>query len=50
MGLAQLSDLAKIDYTKLPKGNTNVSYDRLRVPFNYPLNVGDRSFFLIGLE
>lgn len=50
MGVAQLSDLAKIDYTKLPKGNSNVGYDRLRGLFNYPIKVGDGSFFLVGLD
>jgi len=46
----QLSDLAKIDYTKLPKGTSDVGYDRLRGLFNYPIKVNDGSFFLIGLD
>ena len=47
---AQLSDLAKIDFTKLPKGTSDVGYDRLRGLFNYPIKVNDGSFFLIGLD
>ena len=47
---AQLSDLAKIDYTKLPKGTSDVGYDRLRGLFNFPIKVNDGSFFLIGLD
>ncbi len=47
---AQLSDLAKIDYTKLPKGTSDVGYDRLRGLFNYPIKVNDGGFFLIGLD
>jgi len=50
IGCAQLSDLAKIDYTKLPKGTSDVGYDRLRGLFNYPIKVNDESFFLIGLD
>ena len=47
---AQLSDLAKIDYTRLPKGSSDVCYDRLRGLFNYPIKVNEESFFLIGLD
>ena len=47
---AQLSDLAKIDYTRLPKGSSDVGYDRLRGLFNYPIKVNEGSFFLIGLD
>lgn len=47
---AQLSDLAKIDYTKLPKGTSDVGYDRLRGLFNFPIKVNEGSFFLIGLD
>ena len=47
---AQLSDLVKIDYTKLPKGSSDVGYDRLRGLFNFPIKVNDNSFFLIGLD
>lgn len=46
----QLSDLAKIDYTHLPKGNSNVGYSRLRGLFNYPIKLKDDSFFLLGLD
>ena len=47
---AQLSDLAKIDYTRLPKGNSDVGYDRLRGLFNFPIKVNDGGYFLIGLD
>ena len=46
----QLSDLAKIDYTRLPKGSSDVGYDRLRALFNYPIKLKDGSFFLVGLD
>ena len=47
---SQLSDLAKIDYTRLPKGSSDVGYDRLRGLFNYPIKVNESSFFLVGLD
>ncbi|MGJ8738373.1 DUF6268 family outer membrane beta-barrel protein [Zobellia laminariae] len=47
---AQLSDLAKIDYTRLPKGDSEVGYDRLRGVFNYPIKVNDGSYFLVGMD
>lgn len=47
---SQLSDLAKIDYTLLPKGNSDVGYDRFRGLFNYPFKVNEGSFFLVGLD
>ena len=50
ISLGQLSDLAKIDYTRLPKGSSDVGYDRLRGLFNYPIKVNVGSFFLVGLD
>lgn len=47
---AQLSDLAKIDYTRLPIGNSDVGYDRIRGLFNYPIKVKEGSYFLVGLD
>ncbi|MBU2947159.1 DUF6268 family outer membrane beta-barrel protein [Zobellia uliginosa] len=47
---AQLSDLAKIDYTRLPKGGSEVGYDRLRGAFNYPIRLGEGNYFLVGMD
>jgi hypothetical protein len=47
---SQLSDLAKIDYTRLPRGSSEVGYDRLRALFNYPIKVNEGSYFLLGLD
>ncbi len=46
----QLSDLAKIDYTRLPKGNSDVGYDRLRGLINYPIKVKEGAYFIVGLD
>ncbi|MEO9511295.1 MAG: DUF6268 family outer membrane beta-barrel protein [Flavobacteriaceae bacterium] len=44
--------MAKLDYTRLPKGSSDVGYDRWRGLFNYPiiLNKEKENFFLIGLD
>lgn len=47
---AQLSDLAKLDYTQLPKGNSGVGYSRSRALFNYPIKLNRDAFFLVGLD
>ncbi|CAM4186892.1 DUF6268 family outer membrane beta-barrel protein [Zobellia nedashkovskayae] len=47
---AQLSDLAKIDYTRLPKGGSEVGYDRLRGVFNYPIKINEDSYLLVGMD
>ncbi|MBJ2175231.1 hypothetical protein JBL43_13340 [Aureibaculum sp. A20] len=47
---AQLSNLAKIDYTRLPIGNSDVGYDRFRGLFNYPIKLNEDSFLLVGLD
>lgn len=47
---AQLSDIAKLEYTYIPKGNSNVGYDRVRGLFNYPIKIKEDGFLLIGLD
>ena len=50
VGVSQLSDLVKVDYSKLPKGTSSVGYDRLRGLFNYPIKTKEDCFILIGLD
>jgi hypothetical protein len=48
---AQLSDLAKIDYTILPGGNSDIEYSRIRGLFNYPIKLKkEGSYLLLGLD
>lgn len=50
-GYAQLSDLARIDYTILPEGNSDVEYSRIRGLFNYPIKLKkEGSYLLLGLD
>lgn len=48
---AQLSDLAKIDYTVLPSGNSNIEFNRIRAVFNYPIKLKKESTYLfLGVD
>lgn len=48
---AQLSDLAKIDFTILPSGNSDIEYNRIRALFNYPIKLKKESTYLfLGLD
>ncbi|RKN76962.1 DUF6268 family outer membrane beta-barrel protein [Ulvibacterium marinum] len=46
----QLSDLARIEYTLLPKGTTNVDYSRIRALFSYPIKIKEGNYLLFGLD
>lgn len=48
---AQFSDLARADFTIIPKGNSNVEYNRLRGLFNYPIKLKkEGSYIFIGFD
>jgi len=50
-GYAQLDDIARIDWTILPKLNSTVEYTRLRGLFNYPVKLKkEGSYLLLGLD
>jgi len=49
----QLSDLARIDFTIIPRGSesSTIQYDRLRALFNYPIALKkEGSYFITGLD
>ncbi|MGB5667605.1 MAG: DUF6268 family outer membrane beta-barrel protein [Maribacter sp.] len=50
MAFGQLSDLAKLEYTYIPKGGSNVGYDRIRGLFNYPIKITEDNYILLGLD
>lgn len=50
IAFGQISDLVKIEYTYIPKANTNVGYDRIRALFNYPIKLTNDNFFIVGLD
>ncbi|QHI36869.1 hypothetical protein IMCC3317_22390 [Kordia antarctica] len=48
---AQLGDLARIDYTYLPKAKSDVEYSRFRALFNYPIKLKKEGTYLfLGLD
>ena len=48
---SQLSDLARIDYTILPAGNSSIEYNRIRALFNYPIKLKKEDAYLfLGLD
>ncbi|AXG68151.1 hypothetical protein KORDIASMS9_00341 [Kordia sp. SMS9] len=48
---AQLSDLARIDYTLIPNAKSNVEYSRFRALFNYPIKLkDDNTYLFLGLD
>ena len=48
---AQLNDLARIDYTIIPAGNSAIEYSRVRGLFNYPIKLKkEGTYLLLGLD
>lgn len=48
---AQLGDLARIDYTIVPRDNNSIEYNRTRVLFNYPIKLKKEGAYLfLGLD
>ena len=48
--MAQLTDLARLEYSFIPKSNSEDQYTRLRALFNYPIEVKNDAYFIIGAE
>ncbi len=47
----QLSDLARVDYTYIPKAKSDVEFTRMRVLFNYPIKLKKEGTYLfLGLD
>ena len=47
---AQLTDLARIEYSFIPKSKSEDQYTRLRLLLNYPIKVKEDSYFIIGTQ
>ncbi|MEL6916509.1 MAG: DUF6268 family outer membrane beta-barrel protein [Bacteroidota bacterium] len=46
----QLSDLARVEYTIIPRGNSNIELTRKRALFNYPIKLKNDAFLLLGVD
>ena len=47
---AQLTDLARLEYSFIPKSNSEDQYTRLRALFNYPIKVNEDDYLVVGAE
>lgn len=47
---AQLTDLARLEYSFIPKNNSEDQYTRLRFLFNYPKQIKEDVYFVTGVE
>ena len=49
-GHAQLTDLARLEYSFIPQSNTDDDYTRLRALLNYPLKLKKDAYLVLGVE
>jgi len=47
---AQLTDLARLEYSFIPKSNSDDQYTRLRALINYPIKIQEGNYLIIGAE
>ena len=47
---AQLTDIARIEYSFIPKNESEDQYTRLRVMLNYPIKIKKNDYLVIGAE
>lgn len=47
---AQLTDLARLEYSFIPKSNSDDQYTRLRALVNYPIETSEDCYLVIGAE
>ncbi|SHG45668.1 DUF6268 family outer membrane beta-barrel protein [Winogradskyella jejuensis] len=47
---AQLTDLARLEYSFIPSSNSEDQYTRLRALLNYPIKVGEENYLVVGAE
>ncbi|MGB5820190.1 MAG: DUF6268 family outer membrane beta-barrel protein [Saonia sp.] len=46
----QLSDLARVEYTIIPSGKSNIEMTKKRVLFNYPIKLKNDAFLVLGID
>ena len=47
---AQLTDLARLEYSFIPKSKSGDQYTRLRALLNYPIEISEDNYLVIGAE
>ena len=48
--MAQLTDLARLEYSFIPKSNSDDQYTRLRALVNYPIQTSEDCYLIVGAE
>lgn len=46
----QISDFARVEYKVLPRGSSNFGYSRTRAAVNYPIELKNSNYLLLGLD
>ncbi|WP_044639361.1 DUF6268 family outer membrane beta-barrel protein [Siansivirga zeaxanthinifaciens] len=49
-GYAQLTDIARLEYSFVPKNQSEDQYTRLRALFNYPVKIKNKDYLVLGAE
>ena len=47
---AQLTDLARLEYSFIPSSQSEDQYTRLRAILNYPIKIKDKNYLVVGAE
>ena len=47
---AQLTDLARIEYSFIPSSKSEDQYTRIRAILNYPIKIKDKDYLVVGGE
>ena len=47
---AQLTDIARLEYSFIPQSKSEDQYTRLRALFNYPIEIKEDSYLILGAE
>ena len=50
LGLAQSTDIFRVEFTSLPQGDSDSEVKRYRILFNAPINLGSDRFLILGSE
>ncbi len=50
IGYSQSTDIFRIDYTRLPEGESDSQVSRYRILFNAPINMGNDRYLILGTE
>ncbi|MFD1063422.1 DUF6268 family outer membrane beta-barrel protein [Winogradskyella litorisediminis] len=50
LSYAQLTDLARLEYSFIPSSKSEDTYTRLRLMLNYPIELKEDTYFVVGAE